>query len=109
MMHGLHPASLVKTLDVKFWVDDGHLLDALMRAGVKGQQTEPVISNLLERIRREGEAGYDFYREVCALHLTETLIQFLRLERKQSGTASVEEVLEDAPADVFTAGRQLHS
>ena len=100
--HALYPTSLVKTLDIKFTVDDGNLMNSLVRAGVKAQEAEPVICNLLERIRLEGEAAEDYYREMCALHLTEILIHYLRVEREQPEKIASEEIGEDTPGDVIT-------
>jgi AraC family L-rhamnose operon transcriptional activator RhaR len=105
-LHDLRPASLVKTLDVKFTVNDQLLLCYLLGAGEKVQETESIVSNLLERIRREGEAGNGFYREMCDLHLTEILIHFLRLDAGQRGVLrgpdSIDNIGEDTPADIVT-------
>ena len=101
-VHSFQPESVVKTLDVKFVVKDQVLHRCLLRADHKTEEASPVIANLLERIRREGESGGGFYREMCDLYLTEVLIHFLRLDAEQSGKRESEDLGEDTPADVIT-------
>ena len=78
--HGLTPTSLVKTLDVKFLVKDRGLLDSLASSVEMAIEKDMAIANLLEHIRREGEAGGVLYRQMCDALLVQILLHFLRLQ-----------------------------
>lgn len=77
-MHGLNPASLVKTLDVKFVVNDRWMRKLLLEAGDMLAETEPGIADKFEQIRHEGERKGPFYRELCSTYLMELLLHYLR-------------------------------
>ncbi len=99
--HRLIPASLVKTLDLKFLVKDRKLLALLQQAGDKVDDKDLLIANRFEHIRREGEQRGDLYREICDLYLTQILIQFLRLQAK-AGSGIAEEPDQELVADPIT-------
>jgi len=97
-LHSLIPFSLLKTLDIKFLVPGRDLRRLLMAADALHDQSEPMIADLFERIRREGEGRRHLYRELCNIFLSELLVLYLRtgkareeieqahpLERKLSG------------------------
>lgn len=76
--HSLSPSSSVKTLDVKFLVRDRRLYKLLLQAPILLENTENTIVDLFERMRREGERGGAYYRELCDAFLTEIILLFLR-------------------------------
>lgn len=90
-IHGLSASSLVKTLDIKFRVDDTKLKRHLLAA--KSFITEEGrLSALMEQIRWEGEQGGLLFRELCDAYLLEFLISYLR---ESTGKSSLPEVTEE--------------
>lgn len=77
-LHGLNPDSLVKTLDVKFVVNDRRIRKLLLDADEVLAETDPEIADKFERIRHEGERKDPFYRELCSTYLMEILLLYLR-------------------------------
>lgn len=78
IMHAFDPASLVKTLDIKFLVNDRPLRKLLFDADSLLNGGESCCTDLFERIRREGESRTPFYKELCSTYLMEILLQYLR-------------------------------
>lgn len=76
--HGLSAESEVRTLDVKFRVAPGRLAQRLHRAARIAPWPEPGLAARFERIRGEGERKAPWYRELCAVLLTELLYLYLR-------------------------------
>jgi len=77
-LHGLNPGSLVKTLDVKFVVNDRWMRKLLLEADECLAETDPEIADKFEQIRHEGERKGPFYRELCSTYLMEILLLYLR-------------------------------
>ena len=77
-MHGLNPDSLVKTLDLKFVVNDRWMRKHLLKADDLQAEAEPGIADKFEQIRHEGEHRGPFYRELCSTYLMELLLHYLR-------------------------------
>lgn len=82
-LHSLIPFSLLKTLDIKFLVPGRELRKLLMAADDLHDRTEPMIADLFERIRREGEGRRHLYRELCNIVLSELLVFYLRTGKAQ--------------------------
>ncbi len=89
--HGLRADSLVRTLDVKFRVEQGALARRLRSATRVVQWNEPSLAARLERIRFEGEHKPPYYREMCSVLLTEIL--YLHLRQDPHGTPLDESVV----------------
>ncbi len=79
--HALRPSSLVKTLDLKFLVNNRPLRNLLLQASDLLEENDPWVSDLFERIRYEGERGGYLYRELCSVFLSELLLHYLRYDR----------------------------
>lgn len=77
-LHGLTAGSAVKTLDIKFRVNDARLRRALGRVPAVWRAADEIVLHLLERIRHEGEQRQPFFRELCAMSLVEILITLIR-------------------------------
>jgi len=77
-IHALSPVSLVKTLDIKFLVNDGELHKHLLSAACLITDCDTGIADLFERIRHEGERKGLLYRELCSAFLLELLLLYLR-------------------------------
>lgn len=82
-VHALSPSSLVKTLDVKFVVNDRWLRGQLIRARELQEESDPGVPAQFERIRHEGERRGYLHRELCNSFLGELLLQYLRNDRPQ--------------------------
>ena len=82
-IHALNPSSLVKTLDLKFLVNDRWLRSRLMRASELHEKNDSGISAQFERIRHEGERQGYLHRELCNLFLGEVLLHYLRDDQSQ--------------------------
>jgi AraC-like DNA-binding protein len=89
-LHALRPASLVKTLDIKFLVKDEWLLGQLDTSTELIHDCEPGIADLFERIRNDGEHKRPFYRELCSTFLTELLFLYLRSCKSKEETSILE-------------------
>ena len=82
--HGLFATGTVKTLDIKFRVQDKQLLKALLGGPNLFVATASEaggflgIADLLETIRREGNKKDVFFRDVCNAHLLNILIRLVR-------------------------------
>lgn len=81
--HGLTPGTAkkpvaVRTLDIKFRVNDTRLQRALVWLPAVWRQADETVVHLLERIRHEGEHRQPFFRELCATSLVEILITLVR-------------------------------
>lgn len=100
-MHGLAPASVIKTLDIKFRVTDQALRQLLLEGAERIEEKDLSVAALLEHIRREGENADFLYREMCAAYLTQILIHFLRLGRRAASQPSAE-LYSEAAADPVT-------
>jgi len=79
--HGLTASAAVKTLDIKFRVNDARLRRALVRAPAVWRRADEMVLHLLERIRHEGEHRQPFFRELCATSLVEILVTLIRSAR----------------------------
>ena len=80
-IHALNPIALVKTLDIKFQVNDRGMRKLLCNAAEFVENCEASIADLFERIRHEGERKEPFYRELCSALLTEMMLLHLRASR----------------------------
>lgn len=91
-IHGMRASSLVRTLDIKFRVDDAGLKRRLLAAQSfiteKGR-----LSAFVEQIRWEGEHRGLFFRELCDVYLLELLIGYLR---ESVGTSSLPKAADDS-------------
>jgi AraC family L-rhamnose operon transcriptional activator RhaR len=76
--HRLSAESMVRTLDVKFRVTPGPFERRLRRAASTLSWTGPSLAARLERIRLEGDRKHQWYRELCAVLLSEILYLYLR-------------------------------
>jgi len=83
-LHGLSPSSIVRTLDIKFSVNDRRLHELLLSAGGLLEENEARIADLFERIRNEGEHRGYLYRELCTAYLAELLFIYLRKEHRDN-------------------------
>jgi len=83
-MHGLRASSQVRTFDVKFVVREVSLKRALLRAPGFIEEQRSVISDLVDRIRSEGERRGIFFRELCAAYLVQLLVAYLAENRGKS-------------------------
>jgi AraC-like DNA-binding protein len=79
--HGLSATSAVKTLDIKFSVNDPQLRRPLLRMPPVWRRADKSVVHLLERIRHEGEQRQPFFRDLCAASLVEILIALIRAAR----------------------------
>jgi AraC-like DNA-binding protein len=104
--HGLAPASLVKTLDLKFLVRDRNLREYLLAAADVVQEKDTSASGLFEHIRSEGERMSHLYRESCNLFLLQLLIHYLRQDRHQVETGE-NEPAQDEPLHDSVVRRAL--
>jgi AraC-like DNA-binding protein len=77
-MHGLSALSAVKTLDIKFIVNDPHLKRSLMRTRPFVVEKDSAIPHLFEKIRWEGEHKGYLFRDLCRNYLMQMLILYLR-------------------------------
>lgn len=97
--HGLAPASLVKTLDLKFLVRESNLRQSLLDATDFVLEQGASVAGLFEHIRSEGERMCHLYRESCNLFLLQLLVHYLRQDRHQAGAAQIEPVRDELPQD----------
>ncbi|HEY3939781.1 MAG TPA: AraC family transcriptional regulator [Bryobacteraceae bacterium] len=97
--HGLAPSSEVKTLDLKFRVNDTYLRQCLLDAKEVIAAKDASMAGLFEHIRWEGETVSYLYRESCNLLLMQILIHYLRQDRHQADTAAPEMAEEELPGD----------
>ncbi|MGH9355538.1 MAG: AraC family ligand binding domain-containing protein, partial [Terriglobia bacterium] len=89
-VHGLSVASLVKTLDIKFVVNDAELRRAIF-AGRHFIMEEGIgISALFEHIRWEAEHQGLLFCEMCKAYLVQILITYLRHDCGQLKMARTE-------------------
>ncbi len=79
--HGLSALAAVKTLDVKFRVNNARLRRALLRVPAVWRHADEGVVHLLERIRHEGARRQPFFRELCAMSLLEILVTLIRAAR----------------------------
>lgn len=77
-VHALSPTSVVKTLDIKFLVNDRSGRRLMRDAAEFVQNCDANIAQLFERIRHEGELKRPFYRELCSALLMEMMLLHLR-------------------------------
>lgn len=84
-IHGMSASSRIKTLDIKFNVNDGDLRDRLFRSGSVFADKEGRISALLEHIRWEGEHRALLFREMCHAYLVQLLVACLRQSPEEQG------------------------
>lgn len=89
-VHALNPISLVKTLDIKFQVNDRGLRKLICDAAEFVVNCEASIADLFERIRHEGERRGPYYRELCSALLMEMMLLHLRAARTHEEKGSVE-------------------
>jgi AraC-like DNA-binding protein len=89
-IHGLAPHSPVKTLDLKFVVNDNVLRESLLEATERITQSDSTIAAHFEHIRREGERKDYLYRESCKLFLLQVLVQYLRQDKHSAATQAAE-------------------
>ncbi len=95
-VHGLVASSQIRTLDVKFEVKSRALQRELSLAPALVQWKDPRLAARFEKIRAEGEAKQQFFRELCSSLLQEILYLYLR--HGQSGAvSSFADSLPDAP------------
>ncbi|MGH9354105.1 MAG: helix-turn-helix domain-containing protein [Terriglobia bacterium] len=80
-IHGLNAGSTVKTLDIKFMVNEPPLRRSLMQAHSFIEEKDSLIPHLFERIRWEGERKGFLFRELCRTYLIQMLILYLREDR----------------------------
>lgn len=76
--HALTASTLVKTLDVKFRVISPRLRELLLAAPAFAEDGLSEVVGHLDRIRSEGEERLPFFRDLCAAHMSQILILFLR-------------------------------
>jgi AraC-like DNA-binding protein len=95
--HSGRANSVIKTLDVKFDVQNGSLRAALLKAEGACLLGESRVPELLERIRSEGERRQPLFRDVCRALMTEILLLYLR---NQSGCPEKIPSSEEAPETV---------
>jgi AraC-like DNA-binding protein len=98
-IHGLAPDSPVKTLDLKFAVNDPALRESLLDATERITQSDSAIALHFEHIRREGERKDHLYRECCNLFLLQILLQYLRQDKHSSSIQAAEFGSEDEIPD----------
>jgi AraC-like DNA-binding protein len=98
-IHALRPSSLLKTLDLKFLVKDRRLHESLSRASSFLEEVEPRVSDLLERIRHEGEDRGYLYREMCNVFLHQLLLQYLRSDREPGKICVKNELDQEVSSD----------
>lgn len=98
-LHGLNPDTLVKTLDVKFVVNDGWMRRLLLEADETLNETKPWIADKFEQIRHEGERKGPFYRELCSTYLLELLLCYLRATGSGKETPAPELVDRELTSD----------
>jgi AraC-like DNA-binding protein len=99
--HGLTPGTAkkrgtVRTLDIKFRVNDARLMRALVWLPPVWRQADETVVHLLERIRYEGEHRQPFFRELCATSLVEILVTMVR---STTGVIPGKRYAADLPAD----------
>ena len=97
--HGLAPHSLVKTLDLKFVVNDSGFRQSLLDAAELITDKDPAIASHFEHIRREGERMDYLYRESCNLFLLQILIHFLRQDKPSRHREPYELIEQELPDD----------
>jgi AraC-like DNA-binding protein len=78
LAHALSPSSIVKTLDIKFHVNDRRIRNLMLAADDQFAGNEPGIPDLFERIRHEGGRRAYLYQEICGALLVELLLLYLR-------------------------------
>jgi AraC-like DNA-binding protein len=102
--HGLTPGTAkkqqgtVRTLDIKFRVNDTRLQRALVWLPPVWRQADETVVHLLERIRFEGEQRQPFFRELCATSLVEILITLVRSANRAYGAIPGKRYAADLPA-----------
>ena len=88
--HGLVPSSPVKTLDLKFVVNDFAVRRSLLEASDMIAEKDGSVAGLFEHIRGEGERMGYLYRDACNLFLQQILIHYLREDRREVDAGAAE-------------------
>ena len=96
--HGLDVSEQVKTLDIKFQVNEKSLKHRLLKSPEYLLADDSEIAHLFERIRREGEQKQSLFRELCGSYLLRILVFFLRrsarpVEAEASATEQKKDVV----------------
>jgi AraC-like DNA-binding protein len=105
--HGLAPLSSVKTLDLKFTVNDSSLRECLLDASDMIREKDAMLATLFEHIRWEGEHMSYLYRESCNVSLLQILIHYLRQGAEQADAGLAELTDEELPPNDDIVRRAL--